>query len=89
MADSLKAQGLDEVISHIIPVPPKLLPLQGQSLVLGIEEHQRGAVTKLRKDHPKVIALDEFLQTWKDDAKGGFYTYYDPVLVTARKPTVH
>ena len=86
LADILKQQGLDEVVRHIIPVPSNLLPPWGHLEVLVMEEHQRGAVAKLGQNHEKVKALDEHLRKWRDEAENGVYTYYDPILVTARKP---
>ena len=86
MAEIFKRQGLEDVVRHLVPVPPNLLPPWGYLLELVMEEHQRGAVAKLGKDHKKVKSLDEFLERWRREAKQGVYTYCDPVLVTGRKP---
>jgi len=51
-----------------------------------MEEHRRRAITKVGPHHEKVKTVDEYLKGWRADAKRGVYTYYDPVIVSARKP---
>jgi len=82
----LQEQGLEEVVRHYVAVVPQWLRAWGHLQVLVMKEHQRGAVAKYGKDYEKVKALDDILRRWSEEAKEGFYTYYDPVIVTARKP---
>ena len=82
----LTEQGLEDVNRHYVPVSPQMLPPWGHLQVLVMEERQRHAVKQLGRDHKKVKQLETFLDRWRREAKEGIYTYYDPVIVSARKP---
>ena len=86
MGEMFEEHGLEDVMRHDEPVTPQWLRPWGHLQYLAMEEQRRGSLARLGADHENVKALDAHLNKLTEDAKKGIYTYYEPMIVSGRKP---
>lgn len=88
LPEIFREHGLEDVVRHNEVVTAQWLRPWCHLQYLAIEEVHRGAVARLGAENENVKALDQHLKTLKEDAKQGVYTYYEPMIVSGRKPGI-